>query len=130
VFHADANREDRSLRYTMIAIRDRLRDDLEIQHPVLDEPLTNGPDDARAKFFRSKLEDAVSNLEVLDKDDCTQKEALEAWDKVFSTEFFSARAPKDEESESESDPVSANILIAAGRENPRETHKDGGGRYA
>lgn len=127
--HANAAREDAALRYTMTAIRDRLRGNLVIKHPVLDQDLTKGSEDSRAKFLLEKLEEALKHLEVLDKADGTEEEALGAWDKVFATDFFSKRATSKDSAKSGSGPVSAGILIGGGSREPRETHKDGGGRY-
>ncbi len=129
-YQPNASREDAALRATMIAIRDRLRDSLEIQHPVIEgEYLTKGPNDARAKFLLDKLEDAVNKLQILDKPDCTEEEALDAWDSVFATDFFSRRATTKDKGRSEGEAVSAAVLIGMGNRAPRETQKHGGGRY-
>lgn len=130
-YRKDADREDVALRNTMIAIRDRLKTSLEIQHPVLtEEYLTKGPDDARAKFFLDKLEYAVDKLEVLDQGACTEEDALGAWDEVFNTDFFSKRASAKKAEKAGGGAVAAGILIRKnGDQEPRETEKDGGGRY-
>ncbi len=92
-FYSDIEREDRSLYYTMVGIRDRLVWDLEIDHPVTpDETITNGPDDARARFLRERLTEAIENLAPLFDLGCSRKEAVKCWDKVFATDFFSDRS--------------------------------------
>jgi hypothetical protein len=92
-FRGDAVRDDKALYDTMKAIRDRLAWNLVIQHPVTpNETITNGTDDARARFFRERLSDAIETLVPLFGMDCTRKLALKCWDKVFATTFFSDRA--------------------------------------
>ena len=58
------------------------------------ETITDGPDDAKARFLRERLTEALKNLEPLFESDCTRSKALKAWDKVFNTTFFSARENK------------------------------------
>lgn len=91
-FSASSTREDVALYSTMKAIRARLRWDMEIKHPVTPNGwLTSGPDDAKAKFFLEKLENALADLQTLFEPDCTREKALKCWDKVFNTTFFSDR---------------------------------------
>lgn len=126
----DDTLDDVSLRQTMNSIKDRLELDLEIRHPVLDEFLTNGSDDSRAMFLLEKLKWALDKLDVLDDNECTEKQALETWDKVFNTDFFSKRGSSSDANKSGGGPVSAGILLenCSDRE-PRQTDKNGGGRY-
>ena len=91
-FRGNAARDDKALYDTMKAIRDRLAWNLVIQHPVTpNETITNGTDDARARFFRERLSDAIETMVPLFGMDCTRKSALKCWDKVFATTFFSDR---------------------------------------
>jgi hypothetical protein len=77
----------------MVAIRDRLRGSLIVDHPVTpNETITSGPDDTRARFLRDRLSDAIDNLAPLFEYGCTRQQALKCWDKVFATTFFSERA--------------------------------------
>lgn len=86
---SDAERDDKSLYHTMVAIRDRLILDLQVWHPVRTaEELTNGYDDAKTKFFRDKLDKAIDDLSILFESTCTRLDALKAWDKVFDHQFF------------------------------------------
>jgi hypothetical protein len=88
-YKADAAREDKALHDTMKAIRDRLNFNLVVKHPVTPgDTITSGSDDAKAKFLRSKLSDAVGWLEPLFASDCTEESALKCWDKVFNTTYF------------------------------------------
>lgn len=94
-YSADLDREDRSLYDSMVAIRDRLNRDLEIEHPVTPgATITKGDDDPKARFFRDKLSDAIANLDPLFEWNCDSAKARKCWDKVFNTTFFSDREPK------------------------------------
>jgi hypothetical protein len=86
-------REDEALHDTMKAIRDRLKWDLVVKHPVTpNETITNDSEDPKAKFLRDRLADAVRWLEPATKSDCTREDALDCWDKVFNTDYFSKRS--------------------------------------
>lgn len=122
-YSASTTREDESLYNTMAAMRERLNGDLEIAHPTVDgDMLTFGPDDGRTKFLREKLNWALNELVVLFDPNCKRRQALAAWDKVFSTTFFSKRVRDEEKS------VMAAALIG-GRGLPAVDRR-GGGRYA
>lgn len=128
-YHADEDREDRALYDTMVAIRDRLQWNLEIDHPVVEgEKLTKGTDDAKARFLRDKLEWAVDALDVLADPDCTRKQALGAWDKVFKTGFFKDRLSSTEAVAASAVTTSSILTDRAGSR--RVVDKRGGGRYA
>jgi len=138
-YRPNVHREDRALYDTMVAMRDRLNWNLEIDHPTVErEKLTNGPDDARARVLREKLDWAIGELQVLFKPDCTREQALKAWDKVFSTDFFVSRLETVQlETKSVPNPSVATGLTAAilandspAREPDRPVNKRGGGRYA
>jgi len=91
-WRGDAAREDKALHDTMMAIRDRLNLNLSVQHPVTpNETITTGNDDARARFLRERLTEAIDALAPLFESGCTRKKALQCWDKVFATTFFSDR---------------------------------------
>lgn len=88
-YRANVAREDTALYDTMRAVRDRLNYSLVVEHPVTpNETITKGSDDPKARFLRDKLSDALVWLEVLFAPDCTRKDALGAWDKVFNTTYF------------------------------------------
>lgn len=93
---ANASREDTSLRDTMSSVHARLCGSLQVVHPVTPGSyLTDGPTDSRTAFLRDKLATALADLSVLDHPNCTRKAALDAWDKVFNTKFFSARSTQE-----------------------------------
>jgi hypothetical protein len=130
----DADREDQSLYYTMKAIRDRLALSLTINHPVTpNETITNG-DDAKARFLKEKLSDAIEWLKPLFEVDCTRKTALKCWDKVYDTTYFSGRGDKEEKSTASNSAVPAfltsGMLKDFGASAAPSVNKAGGGRYA
>ena len=96
---ADADREDVSLYETMRAIKLRLDDDLEIEHPTRDEMLTDGSDDASTRQLRKKLSEALDNLQVLFSSECSRLEALRAWNCVFKHDYWKNLITDEEEAQ-------------------------------
>jgi hypothetical protein len=91
-FRGDCSREDKALYETMKAMRDRLNWSLVVAHPVTpNETITNGTDDARARFLRDRLNEAIDTLAPLFEYGCTRNQALKCWDKVIATIFFCER---------------------------------------
>lgn len=133
-FKADKAREDAALYNTMKAIRDRLLWNLEVQHPVTPgEKLTSGYDDSKTSFLKDKLDEALETLKILFKKECTRAEALKAWDKVFSTDYFSCQSDDAKKARSEGAPAILSTGLLKGRAAAivgEPVRKDGGGRYA
>lgn len=127
--------EDRALYATMIAIRDRLKWNLKIEHPTVSgEYLTKGEDDSRTRFLREKLEWAIKQLGPLFDGKSTREEVLAAWDRVFATSFFGDRSSGNNSDYQAHDHLipAASVGIPFERK-PRPTKpvdKRGGGRYA
>ena len=91
-YRANLSREDTALYDTMSAIRNRLKWNLTVKHPVTpNEIITKSDADARAKFLRDRLTEAIKALDPLSDPNCSHKKALKCWDKVFSATFFSDR---------------------------------------
>ena len=91
--YLDVLRDDRAVYETMKAVRDRLSYDLVVDHPVTPgETITNGDADPKAAYVRDRLTEALDALAPLFASDCTRAKALACWDKVYATDFFSARA--------------------------------------
>ena len=89
-FKAKAQRDDQALVETMKAILGRLKWNLAVSHPVTpNEKISKGSDDPKVAFFRDRLEDAIGWLKPVESSNSTKTEALDAWDKVFNTDFFS-----------------------------------------
>lgn len=134
-YYADAAREDTAVYYTMHAMRDRLNRDLVVLHPVTpNDTITTGDDDAKARFLREKLSDALGWLDVLFAPDCTREDALKAWDKVFSTTYFSDQVDLTESQTAATNPavLTAGLLKNLGKSATAQAavRKEGGGRYA
>lgn len=138
-YRINSDREDEALYNTMVAIRDRLNRNQRIEHPTTPgETITSHTNetyftDAKAAFFRDKLAEAINRLQPLFAWDCTRKEALSCWDKVFNTDYFSARyEPVEEEKASIAAPavVSSGLLIGQGSAAAGAVRKEGGERHA
>ena len=130
-FKANSDREDSALYDTMKAIRDRLKGNLSVPHPVTpNETITSDPDDPKARVFHEKLTDAIDWLQPLFESDCDREKALTCWDKVYSTTFFIDRLEKGDASTqaAASSYVVRNVLATSSR--PDVVRKQGGGRYA
>lgn len=125
-------RVDRALYETMVSIRDRLDFSLVIAHPTTPgDYITNGFDDARARSFRDKLTYAIDSLQPLFWANCTRQQALQCWDKVFATEFFSERY-EDEQSSLVTAPglIGSGSLLGGTSAAADAVSSAGGGRYA
>lgn len=120
----DPIRDDKALYDTMVAIRDRLKSNLEVEHPIIEgEMLTSGPDDAKTKFLWKKLDKAIKDLDILFDSNCNREQMLEAWDKVFHTDFFSKLLNDD-------DTTGQKGISASGVTPSSPVNKIGGGRFA
>lgn len=135
-FYGNADREDKVLYNTMKAIRDRLNCSLVVHHPVTPgETITNGNNDAKARFLRDRLTEAIDSLAPLFELGCTREKALKCWDKVFDTTFFIDRLEETSGTDTKADVAAPNILTqgllsseaAASRNAVR---KGDSGRYA
>lgn len=93
-FIACLDRDDDSLRETWKAIRLQLLFSQRIIHPVYPEMNLAEDSDESVIFFRDCLEDSLEKLNVLDRYDCTRKQAGDAWDSVFNTDYFSVQIGK------------------------------------
>lgn len=121
-FNSIADRDDKALRETWKAIDAKLQKSTEIDHPVLDTKLASAGDN-EVTFFHDCLTGALKTLELLDKSDCTCKQAREAWDDVFDTDFFTNQ-PDNNGNDSGSKGSAMKITsVETARRN------DGGGRF-
>ncbi len=136
-YRGNAEREDQALYDTMKAMRDRLNYNLVVKDPVTPgDTITKGNDDPKARFLRERLSEAIINLAPLFEHDCTRAKALDCWDRVYNTEFFSDRLEPLEETAKEavaSPAVFSSGLLtksAAASAAQSAVRKEGGGRYA
>lgn len=126
-----SSRDDEALRNTMKAMRDRLQWDLVVKHPVTpEETITSGSDDPKAKFLCEKLSDAIRWLEPTQKSDCSREEALDCWDKVFNTDYFSNRTGTGNGGGSGKKAVASAVFKSVTEASWSPVRKEGGGTYA
>ncbi len=118
-FQSSADRDDKALRETWKVIDTQLQKSTEIDHPVLTNKLAQAGDEA-VTFFRDSLSGALKTLEVLDTSDCSRKQAREAWDDVFDTDFFT-KQPDDNSDDNDSAMAITSVITAR--------RNDGGGRF-
>lgn len=121
-FQYSEDRDDKALRETWKAIEKKLQKSTEIDHPVLDAKLALVGDDA-VIFFRDCLSSALKTLEVLDNSDCTRRQAREAWDDVFDTDFFTEKPDNNGNDGSGKGSAMKVTSVETARRN------DGGGRF-
>lgn len=112
-------RDDQCLYETWKSIGARLDTSTIVNHPVGDTPLAE-EGDSEVTFFKEKLDSALETLSVLE-DGCTRGEALEAWDEVFNTDYFSNQPGPDEPEDKSSFFIS--------QHDKTDKRSDGGGRY-
>ncbi len=127
-YHAD-DRDDVSLHETAKAIHQRLKGNLEVKHPVTPgDTITNGRDDAKARFLRERLGQGLDWLGPLHAR-CSHEDALKCWDTFFSTEVFSEEGRK---AKKDNGPITSGVLkeIGASASAQAAVQKQGGGRYA
>ncbi len=122
--------DEKSLHLTMKAIKARLDFDLSVAHPVVSEELA-GDNDPKTEFLRQKLVENLKHLEILDDPNCTKKDALAAWAKVFNDEFFEELADKEESSSSKNSAgvAALSVGLLADDAGAEAVQKSGGGRF-
>ena len=84
------SRLDEIFYYTMEAILNRLSQYLEVAAPVDNgRPLvTREIDYQRMRNWKSRLETNLQNLEILFDEECTYKDAINAWSKFFNHSYW------------------------------------------
>ncbi|GJD76524.1 cyclic GMP-AMP synthase DncV-like nucleotidyltransferase [Methylobacterium goesingense] len=142
-YQCHSERHDKALYYTMQSIRDRLNASERVDHPTTpNETITSHPEgsywnDPKSAFLRDKLTDALTKMERLFAPDCTRKEALQCWDKVFGTAYFIGRYQETSETKPSSSTglsspsvLSSTLLIGQGTAASGAVRKEGGERHA
>ncbi len=86
-FHDFNARLDEAFRTVATRMRDRLRRSLKVDHPVVDERLTE-EDDPKCRNLRDRLTNAVERFSTLDRANCRRSETLKVWKATFNTDFF------------------------------------------
>lgn len=84
------DRIDETFYHTMIAVRDRLDEDIEVYNPTDTTISLLQTQNHRDKVenWRSRLTDKLEKLSVLFDSDCTYSKAKEAWHKFFNHSYW------------------------------------------
>lgn len=84
------DRIDEMFYYTMIEVKNRLEAKIEVCNPTDDTQslLLKEPDKTKVTNFCNRLEKKLGDLDILFDDECTQKEAIEAWYEFFKHCFW------------------------------------------
>ena len=72
----------------MKRIKIRLDSNHTVKHPVIEGEYLARNGDSRIKIFHEKLATALHELKVLEFGNCSKRDVLHAWGKVFCTTFF------------------------------------------
>ena len=142
-YQRHADRLDKSLYYTMQAVRDRLAISERVEHPktpgeTISSHQEGSPfNDPKAAFLKDKLTEALGKMDRLFAQHCTRKEALQCWDKVFGTTYFVDGYEEELETKSAkgSSPaapavLSSGLLIEQGSSAMGAVREEGSGRHA
>lgn len=84
------NRVDERFYHTMVAIRDRLASDKEVYNPTDSTKSLKlvSSDSVKMENLYNRLNDKLSELDVLFDAGCTYKEAIEAWELFFDHKYW------------------------------------------
>lgn len=87
----DCTRIDELFYHTMILIKNRLEDEVEVEAPVDNGRalVTRDSDRQRMNNWKSRLNSKLKELEILFDDKCTYSEAINAWNKFFNHSYWS-----------------------------------------
>lgn len=98
-FADDYERIDEIFYHTMIAVRDRLNDSTEVYNPTDTELslLTAQNHYTKVENWCSRLDSKLAKLEILLEEDCTYKDAVNAWNEFFNHEYWGDLANTSED---------------------------------
>ncbi|MGV2965264.1 nucleotide-binding domain-containing protein [Paenibacillus sp. AGC30] len=92
-----SERMDERFYKTMIAVRDRLKDNKEVDNPT--DPLSSlklvNKDSIKINNLYNRLNNKISKLDVLFDSNCTWNQAVEAWGEFFNHDYWNGLV-KDE----------------------------------
>ena len=97
-------RDDVALYDTLVAIHNRLCLATQVWNPANPPELLTNKEEYKKQVerFRDELDSAITKLAPVFKDECTEDEAMKAWNKVFNHPFW-AEAVEEEDTEDDSD---------------------------
>ncbi len=129
-YEAHENRDDEALYYTMKNIHERLEEDMEVRHPIIDEMLTEGLFDPKITIFKKHLKSALNQLDILFETD-DPAIAQEAWGDVFQEQnYFSEKVLADSQQNDFEGNLSSQSIWEKSDSEPPLVDKRGGGRNA
>lgn len=105
-FEEDPGREDRALRTCWDRIRSTLMSRLEVDNPVIDGLLSGKDPDTELEFLKQKLSWSLQEMEVLDEDDASDKDAIRICNRVFNTDYFNRYEPDENKKDGSGGPYS------------------------
>lgn len=84
------DRMDEMFYYTMKEIQKRLNNNIEVYNPTDDTQslLLKQSDIDKMNNLNSRLKDKLSKLDLLFDDECTKKQAIEAWNEFFNHSYW------------------------------------------
>ena len=117
------DRDDESLYETMSSIHSRLVISETVWHPVISGSKISDGKESAVTEFKDRLKTALDNLDDLKNDQCTKENALKAWGKFFSHDYF------DEQLNALAASIGAPVYIA--KEEPKQpVDRRGESRFA
>lgn len=92
-------RDDEALYETLKAIRNRLSRNKQVRNPINGDLISDGKE-AQLQKMHDELDKALNEtLHVLEKAGCSHEEAMKAWSKFFSDDFFEEQIKESDESQ-------------------------------
>lgn len=103
------DRLDEMFYYTMKEVQERLEDNTEIYNPTDSSQslLLKDKDKTKVTNYCNRLKEYISKLDILNDEDCTKKQAIEAWYEFFKHEFWTY----DESNESRTASMSKSLVV-------------------
>jgi hypothetical protein len=93
-----SGRDDSAFRVMLEGIKNRLESNRQVRNPAnTGEVLTKDSDGQKIDALTKQIGKTLDTLKVLDKPSCTKKEARDAWDITFKTDYFSKLQDADAE---------------------------------
>jgi hypothetical protein len=90
VYCKDPHRDDVALYNTLVALKKRLRSSTDVRSPVDSGVYLTSKKEitAQVRRLREKIELALEELEILHDPDCTERDALSAWNWLFRHPYW------------------------------------------
>lgn len=105
------SRDDLSLYNTMVAIRDRLATNKEVDSPVGTGKLTSKHEyQCQVSRLYDRLSEAINNLAPLLDSGCTEKTAMKGWYAVYNHTYWKPDDSGDDNSESKKSSMSIGVI--------------------